>query len=79
MKVFSRAGTLKFLINEETRINKYGGKNGTLLVYLLSKSINAYSGIFSLITLKIESMVAKNSKKAKRACSFIKDFRVIKG
>ena len=36
-----------------------------------------YVGNFShLLHKKIESMVEKNSKKTKRACSFIREFRV---
>jgi hypothetical protein len=45
---------LKSLINELTRIKEYGGKNATLLAYLLSKSINEYGGILCLLHEKLK-------------------------
>ena len=51
-------------------------KNPPLLSYLISKSINKQRGIYHFFRLKIESMIETKSKKAKRACLFIRDFRV---
>ena len=56
-------------------MNEMVEKNATLLVYLRSKSINEYGGIFCILHKKNKGIsVAKNSKKAKRACSFIREF-----
>ena len=52
--------------NRQADRNKQAGldKNATLLVYLLSKSINEQGGIFRLNTTgKIASTVEKKSKK----------------
>ena len=58
-------------------MNEMVEKNATLLVYLRSKSINEYGGIFCILHKKNKGIsVAKNSKKAKRACSFIREFWV---
>ena len=50
-------------INEQTRMNVYGEKNATLLVYLLSKSINEYGGIFRLLHKKLKVWWQKIPKK----------------
>jgi hypothetical protein len=51
------------------------GKNAILLVYLISKSINEYVGIFRLLHKKLK-VRWKKSNKTNRACSFIREFKL---
>ena len=53
------------------------GQNATLPAYLLSKSINELGGTWRLLHEKKNKVWRKESKKAKRACTFIGDFRVL--
>ena len=46
--------TLKSVINDQTRINEYGGTNATLFDNFLSKSIKEYGRIFRLLHEKVE-------------------------
>ena len=60
---FFNLGTLKSLIDEQTRINEQGWKkNSTLLAYLLSKIINVQGGIFGLLHEKFQAGWNENLK-----------------
>ena len=65
--------------NRRADWNKRAGlkKSPTLLAYLLSKLINEQGGNFHLLHEKIASRVERKSEKSKRACSSIRDFRVL--
>ena len=60
--------TLNYLINEQTRINKYGDKIFFFICYI---KIVSMVDFFLICHMKIEKI-----KKAKQACSFIREFRV---
>ena len=60
--------TLNYLINEQTRINKYGDK---IFFSFVTSKLWAWWIFFLFVTWKL-----KKIKKAKQACSFIREFRV---
>ena len=71
--VVSHHNTLTFLINEHTRINEYGGED---FFHLLHEKWEYGVKSSHLLHEKLKVWWKKTSKKAKRVCLFIREFRV---
>ena len=64
--------TLNSLINKQTRIYGYGGNSFSFITW----KMKLWWKFFSVVAWKIESIVVFFFQKAKRAYSFIREFRV---